>query len=193
VLAVSNLPCQLHKTHPEQGTFWLPGCSPLHLCVQREHRELCTKLAVPWHSDDMKNPDPTWHQFPTILAGLHHNHCGVCHLARNIRLAGHQETKKPSISPARHSVGNARALNVYKYIFHRYLKNLISTVGCLESPAFLKTLKRSSFSLQLSVRIPIAHPRFLWFLSYLLPTRIRSLQLSSTLLSNMDSHSQKSN
>lgn len=146
-------------------------------------RELCTKLAVSQHNDDMKNPDPTWHRFSTILAGLHHNHCDVCHLARNIRLAGHQKTKKPSISPARHSVGNAWAPNVYKYIFHRYLRNLISTVECLESPAFLKTLKRSNFSLQLSVRIPIAYPRFLWFSSYLLPTRIRSLRLTSTLLS----------
>lgn len=154
-------------------------------------QELCSKLAVPWLRDDMKIPGPPWRGFPTVLAGPHHNHCDVCHSARILRLAGHQETKKPSMSPARHSVGNARAPNVYKYIFHRYLRNLISTVECLENPAFLKASKRSNFSLQFSVRSN-SSSEIPQFLSHRLPTRIRSLRSPSILLSKRGHHSQKS-
>lgn len=45
----------------------------------------------------MKNPDSTWQQLPTILAGLNHNCCGVWSLDR---LWGWLETKKLKSSPA---------------------------------------------------------------------------------------------
>ena len=55
------------------------------------------KLTVRRCSDDMKNPDSTWQQLSTILAGLSHNHCGVWSLDK---LWGWLETKRRKSSPA---------------------------------------------------------------------------------------------
>lgn len=109
-------------------------------------------ITVQWRSNDMKNPDSTWQQLSTILAGLSHNHCGVWSLDR---FWGWLETKKLKSSPAvQQETPCWKCHNpscpqphfsqiAQEFTFHR---------SSPENSTFPKTLNNSHFSLTVTFR-----------------------------------------
>lgn len=98
-------------------------------------------LTVQRCGHDMKNPDSTWQQLPTILAGLNHNRCGVWSLDR---LCGWLETKKLKSSPAVQQetpCWKCHRSIVHNHISHRWPRNLISAIGLQKILSFPRPWK----------------------------------------------------
>ena len=94
-------------------------------------------LTVQWRSDDMKNPDSTGQQRPTILAGC----------VEILGLAGNQETKVQSSRPARTSVLEMPLPNCPQPHFSQRAQEFKFHCKSPENSAFPKTLKSSNSSL----------------------------------------------
>lgn len=111
---------------------------------------------------DTQNPDSTWQQLPTILAGLHHNHCGVWSLDRLCGwLETKKETKKPSCGPARNSMLEMPQTNCPQPHFSQMAQEFKFCRQSPENSTFPKTLKSSSFSLDMTFREHAKEPPYI--------------------------------
>ena len=118
MLAVSAKPVGNTRRSPTECPP-APTCSKQRACGSAG---ASYALTVQWRSDDMKNPDSTGQQRPTILAGLNHNHCGVWRFWGWLDLAGPAVQHGPPCWKCHCPI-------VHSHISHRGPRNLSSTAS----------------------------------------------------------------